>query len=362
MSRNLNQEQKSNLSQAIDRFIEAGEELKKAPRFSTRGDQMVGAIGTQLEVARKLKSELDPEGATSQNPPDRPDSNRGDEDNTKPKGTVPQGLTSTHSQSRKTPTSGANERDTRGNPIGKQRESEINLTPGLSGHPVKKDDRERRGNTFTVDSTSHRQAREMNGEPNNADTLPKGTDPDQQAEMAAIIKGSNAQPVNVSHPIKQGMDTTNTGTEGSPTPDNFFAEDAKKHADMSAKDDADNDQIRKSYLDKQAEKPRKYDSENRVATENYEHAAAKEKEANASAGGPKEETVRGADGEGDFNVKSGNQQSTADQGDPLVGGVKPNPLKNEAGGKAKGAESEPAPKPSKEVQAQQGDHSAKKHK
>lgn len=262
MSRELNQQDSSALSQALQRFIEAGEELRKAPRFSHRADMMVDDIGRAVEVAKKIRGEVDPSTLNlPDTPANLPDSGRGDFDTKGARGTVPHGMTSTDSMQY-----GHQNKDT-GQTFGQQDppQRREGVVPGLSGHPVKKDDRERRGNTFNVDSTSHREAAAGELGRVNADTLPGPAKDDSvrdaKSDPREMDVGADGNPANVSVPEKQGDDTTNTSTEGAGKPDNFFATHGGN-----------------------PDEPRKYDSANRVATETLGHERDKKVQEDARRG------------------------------------------------------------------------------
>lgn len=320
MARQLKDQQKTELTQALDAFIKAGEALVKAPKFSHRADLMIDRIANDINVAKKLKSEVDPSSVgLPDNPPDRPDSGRGDFDNSQ--SSTPRGLTSTHSMASERGM--ANKQSKPGGmwshgPQDEEsdqarhdgpRETAPNLTPGLSGHPMKKDDRERH-TEYTVDSTSHREAAKGEYGRVDPDILPgpakrqpgsemsEDSDREDESTKSGPLHGDDntryqgpkgsfdQEKANISVPIKQGADTTNTSSEGAPWPDNAFAKDAGDFYQRQDDDDKQADASRAEELQRKAATSRKYDSENRVATETLGHAAEKARQAGAEANQP----------------------------------------------------------------------------
>lgn len=409
MARQLNDQQKTQLAQALDSFIEAGQQLKKAPRFSHRADLMIDRVTADLNVARKLKSEIDPQGETNlpENPPDRPDSGRGDYDNSQ--SSVPKGLTSTSSMARGSkpdqensgqgqsgqwshgPQSEDSDQANQANQSG-PRETAPNLTPGLSGHPVKRDDRERH-TEYVVDSTSHRAAargefgrvdpdvlpgpakRQPNSETGDQDNGEGEGDEstqsgplhgdDQRQYQGPDQGGFDQTQANISRPIKGGADTTNTSSEGAPWPDNAFAKDAGDFYQRQDDDDKQADANRAEELERKAATSRKYDSENRVATETLGHAAEKARQAGAQANqAGNEGRAEGANTDSpyekpeEFSMNPGTRAGGNDQANPRAADDKLglNDEERQAKENANTNESGTA----EEQQARQGDEAAKR--
>lgn len=362
MSRELNEEQSGKLKSAVKAVVDAAEGMKGTPRFSAQADAFKDQVLQTANVGRKILSQLggDREDGTPDTPPNLPDSGRGDFDTKGQRGSVPQGLTSTssmkgergrsaeHASARgqemreqhsnrdgdkhrglqsdgndrrsdlaalgKDPKAGINEDGTQtfgGENPPARRES---IVPGLSGHPVKKDDRERAGNEYNVDSTTHRAA--AAGETTNADTLEGGRKALEEGGGDSQMRretepGTDGNPANISNPFKSGMDTTNTSSEGSGKPDNYFAKNAPK-ADTSSTDQTDGSNGEgKTALKKAADEPKKYDSENRVATETLGHLA--EKERRAREGGGDMGTSRNPNDPFNSDNKSAVEKSAADK-------------------------------------------------
>lgn len=246
MSKMLKSSDKSKLSAALSKVISAHKALVDTPRYSTRCDQMIDSVAIAANIAQKVKNELEPK--EPQNPPDRPDSGRGDEDNT-----------------------AADRPHT-----GRDKSS-----PGISGFPEEKEPREREKNKFNVDSNAHRAIARGDDSRVNADTLPGHSKRLGEGHKGPDDGDESGDPVNISKPMKDGRDTTQTaeadGTLG------YFEAQAQE---QDAKDDAEREDALASKRDKATEAAadsKKYDSENRLSTEAHGHQAQKAEQERAKA-------------------------------------------------------------------------------
>ena len=277
MSKMLKSSDKSKLSSAMSKIISAAKGLEDMPHYSVRADKLVNDVRAAGNLAEKIKSELNP--TTSQNPPDRPDSNQGDADNTKPK----------------TPTTTDDRPANNGNGNGDQSggdQSGRKFDADTSGFPEKRDGNERQGNDYNVDSNAHRAVARGDDRHVNADTLPGKSKKLGEGHAQRDTDGNpiedQAEPTNISQPFKHDRDTTNTaepdGTLG------YFEKQAREFDDESkasdSKDDAERERVLTEKRDRAvqaASESKKYDSENRLSTEAHGHRALKAEQERAEA-------------------------------------------------------------------------------
>lgn len=127
----------------------------------------------------------------------------------------------------------------------------------MSGFPEEKDGAKKQGNKYNVDSDAHRAIARGDDRHVNADTLPGNSKqlgeghkgPGDDDGKPDDDDGKPGYDDNVSHPFKEGRDTTNTaepdGTLG------YFEKQARQHEqDSKAQDEKDDEERQKVLAEK----------------------------------------------------------------------------------------------------------------